>query len=109
VLINHYFCCLTCSIVLLPIQQIFKNLDFNAFASGTGGKGVDGRSEIYKTDTLLIPHLDDDHVTDCQQPKSSVDHPKDESGGTDRELETSGAGATNDVNMAQLPATRISL
>jgi hypothetical protein len=62
------------------------------------GKGDVGRSEIYKTDTLLVPHLDDDDATDYQQPKSSVDHPQDEIGGTNRSPETSGASARNDAN-----------
>jgi hypothetical protein len=44
-------------------------------------------------------------MTDCLQPKSSVDHPEDESGGTNREPETSGASATKDVNMTFGSAT----
>jgi hypothetical protein len=76
----------------------FQESRLRRFCKRYWGKGDEGRLEIYKTATLLIPQLDDDDVL---QPQSSVDHPKDE-GGTSGEPETSGAVATNDVDTSYM-------
>lgn len=60
---------------------------FRRFCQRYWGKGLDGRLEIYKTDTALIPHLDDDDMAD-----------QDRSDRMNCEPETSAAGSTTATN-----------